>query len=207
MKKLFSSCSGHLDTNGSEAIRRPLQLLVHVMHARFGICLDTEGKMKGYTDDDSSICSSSEEDGDIVLSSANLDAVAESKVNNNEALMGLAYNSNHLLPDDDEDMEGDGPVIVPSEEIEESLARSALVLACAAKHSASRCILDKELELKYPLLFAAMTPQEDIIMTCARLLDTAPDVSLVREAATYLEEVEAKYRASPTFLSAAELDC
>ena len=45
---------------------------------------------------------------------------------------------------------------------------------------------------RYPLLFAAMQPHEDILMVCARALDTQTDVSLVREAAKYLEEVEAR---------------
>ena len=43
----------------------------------------------------------------------------------------------------------------------------------------------------YPLLFAAMAPQEDVVMCAARCLDEQRDVSLVREAAAYLEEVEA----------------
>ena len=36
-----------------------------------------------------------------------------------------------------------------------------------------------------------MTPDEDEVMACARILDEAKDVSLVREAAAYLKEVEA----------------
>ena len=45
--------------------------------------------------------------------------------------------------------------------------------------------------IDYPLLFAAMSPQEDVVMCAARVLDEQRDVSLVREAAAYLEEVEA----------------
>ena len=41
-------------------------------------------------------------------------------------------------------------------------------------------------------MYAAMTPGEDEVMACARILDEAKDVSLDREAAEYLEEVEAK---------------
>ena len=47
-----------------------------------------------------------------------------------------------------------------------------------------------EVKTAYPLLVASIMPQEDILMTCARALDDARDVSLVREAAAYLEEVE-----------------
>jgi A1 cistron-splicing factor AAR2 len=43
---------------------------------------------------------------------------------------------------------------------------------------------------RYPILFAAVQPHEDVLMTCARALEAAADVSLVREAAAYLEQVE-----------------
>jgi len=33
---------------------------------------------------------------------------------------------------------------------------------------------------------------EDILMTCARILDEEKDILLVREAASFLQEVEAK---------------
>ena len=51
---------------------------------------------------------------------------------------------------------------------------------------------DAHLRLKFPLLYAAILPHEDITMLCARVLDEQTDVSLVREAASYLEEVESK---------------
>ena len=41
------------------------------------------------------------------------------------------------------------------------------------------------------VLYAAMTEGEDEVMACARILDLRQDVSLVREAAAYLEQVEA----------------
>jgi A1 cistron-splicing factor AAR2 len=53
----------------------------------------------------------------------------------------------------------------------------------------------KLLSKHYPLLLAAMDSscgKEDIMMTCARALHDAVDVSLVREAAEYLEDVELK---------------
>jgi len=46
----------------------------------------------------------------------------------------------------------------------------------------------------YPFLFAAISGDEDIVMTCARILDEQTDVTLVRQAAAYLEEVEANKR-------------
>ena len=85
--------------------------------------------------------------------------------------------------DDDED----GPVIVSSAEIEASMTRSssAFVIGGVSNGKAT-----KQLRMEYPLLAAAMMPSEDVLMTCARALDEKTDVSLVREAAAYLEEVE-----------------
>jgi len=51
-----------------------------------------------------------------------------------------------------------------------------------------------DLRLSYPLLYAARAPQEDLVMCCARILDDRNDVSLVREAASYLENFEAHRR-------------
>uniref|UniRef100_A0A7S2LVD1 AAR2 C-terminal domain-containing protein n=1 Tax=Skeletonema marinoi TaxID=267567 RepID=A0A7S2LVD1_9STRA len=94
----------------------------------------------------------------------------------------------HEYDDDDEDE--DGPVIVPYEEFESSLSRSAALLNTTHKQ-----VDDTEEEAKhrqdYPLLYAAMSPQEDVVMCAARVLDEQRDVSLVREAAAYLEQVEA----------------
>ena len=47
-----------------------------------------------------------------------------------------------------------------------------------------------DIRVRYPILSAAIMPTEDIVMTCARALDEQNDVSLVREAAAYLEEIE-----------------
>jgi A1 cistron-splicing factor AAR2 len=81
-----------------------------------------------------------------------------------------------------------GPTIVPSDEVEASLARlENIPRSCAPSLEYS----DQE-RIAYPFLFAAKLEQEDVLMTCARILDDANDVSLVREAAAYLEEVEAK---------------
>mmetsp|Transcript_5803 Transcript_5803/g.8211 ORF Transcript_5803/g.8211 Transcript_5803/m.8211 type:complete len:267 (+) Transcript_5803:712-1512(+) len=89
----------------------------------------------------------------------------------------------------DDDDDDDGPVIVPYEEFESSLSRSAALLNTTHKQ------VDEVEEAKhrqdYPLLYAAMSPQEDVVMCAARVLDEQRDVSLVREAAAYLEQVEA----------------
>ena len=92
------------------------------------------------------------------------------------------YDSDEV--EDDED----GPMIVSEEDVNASLARSASVTMREMKLTEE----DKIDRQSYPLIYAAMTPQEDILMTCARVLDEAADVSLVREAAAYLEDVESK---------------
>eukprot|EP00591_Stephanopyxis_turris_P009834 CAMPEP_0195529034 /NCGR_PEP_ID=MMETSP0794_2-20130614/31439_1 /TAXON_ID=515487 /ORGANISM="Stephanopyxis turris, Strain CCMP 815" /LENGTH=152 /DNA_ID=CAMNT_0040660273 /DNA_START=184 /DNA_END=642 /DNA_ORIENTATION=+ len=86
------------------------------------------------------------------------------------------------LPSSDDDE--DGPVIVPMDEFEDSLARSV------AEVSHQNLPRSNEHVKKYPLLFASMTSQEDEVMACARILNACSDVSLVREAAAYLQEVE-----------------
>jgi len=103
-------------------------------------------------------------------------------------------------PDEEIDSESndddqEGPVIVPYDQVEASIARSSLEAKQFEKlhfrqHSQQipECGVYRK---KYPLLYAAMAPQEDEVMACARILEEAKDVSLVREAAAYLEEVEA----------------
>jgi hypothetical protein len=88
--------------------------------------------------------------------------------------------------DDDDD---DGPVVVSSEEIEASFARSSssfVTPITTTTDTMELLVLRKE----YPLLAAAIMPNEDVLMTCARALDEKRDVSLVREAAEYLQQVE-----------------
>jgi A1 cistron-splicing factor AAR2 len=79
--------------------------------------------------------------------------------------------------------EEDAPIIVSTQDIEASLARSSA-------YANNNNQVPMEIRQTYPLLVAAMMPQEDILMACARALDDAADVSLVREAAAYLEQVE-----------------
>mmetsp|Transcript_1630 Transcript_1630/g.2600 ORF Transcript_1630/g.2600 Transcript_1630/m.2600 type:complete len:263 (-) Transcript_1630:27-815(-) len=91
--------------------------------------------------------------------------------------------------DDDDDDDEDGPVIVPYDEFESSLSRSAALLNTT--HKQVDDVEEAKYREDYPLLYAAMSPQEDVVMCAARVLDEQRDVSLVREAAAYLEQVEA----------------
>ncbi|KAL7544478.1 hypothetical protein ACHAWF_007861 [Thalassiosira exigua] len=90
--------------------------------------------------------------------------------------------------------EEDGPVVVPLDEVEASAKRASVKLACTSKRRdqlQSEPNKQRGYREDYPLLYAAMGDDEDEVMTCARILDEAKDASLVREAAAYLEEVEA----------------
>jgi hypothetical protein len=98
-------------------------------------------------------------------------------------------NAYRMTRGDDEDDE-DGPVVVAEAEMAAFAARSA-ELKTYLPHM-PQLQYPQNLRGAYPLLFAARMPQEDILMTCARALDDASDVSLVREAADYLENVENK---------------
>lgn len=88
-----------------------------------------------------------------------------------------------MMTEDDEEDDSDAPVVVGAEEIQASMARSS-----AESYSTDRLSMDAR--TRFPLLVAAMQPHEDILMTCARALDAKLDVSVVREAAAYLQEVE-----------------
>lgn len=109
---------------------------------------------------------------------------------------------NHSGVDFNDDDDGDLPVIVSVEEIEESQTRSQMYMDELNQYlqvTNVRTAIDKVdrklLRQSYPLLLAAMdssSGKEDILMTCARVLYDAVDVSLVREAAAYLEDIEAQ---------------
>jgi len=93
------------------------------------------------------------------------------------------HNSKEMMQKEESDSEEEGPVVLDYNEVESSLARSSVgcsAIRLGGKHMHA-----------YPLLYAAMGPGEDEVMTCARILDLRQDVSLVREAAAYLEQVEA----------------
>ena len=89
----------------------------------------------------------------------------------------------------EDEYDEDGPVVVAMEDVEASLARSAGMSTTTPRSQSSRL-----LSSDFSILKAAMQPHEDVLMTCARALDEANDVSLVREAAAYLEQVEANAR-------------
>lgn len=96
----------------------------------------------------------------------------------------------------DEDEE-DGPMMVPWEDVQASMERSQRENDALTKQDhigiPNQVNDDRERHSgTYPLLFAAMREKEDVVMTCARILGDGNDVSLVREAAAYLEQVEAK---------------
>jgi A1 cistron-splicing factor AAR2 len=92
----------------------------------------------------------------------------------------------HVDSDDDDE---DGPVVISNEEVEASFARSSKFSQQVTAPATDAAYPDS-IRQQYPLLFAAVMPHEDVLMTCARALDNASDVSLVREAAAFLEQIE-----------------
>lgn len=102
----------------------------------------------------------------------------------------LPLENNRLVLEDESDDE-DGPVIVSMEEYDASMSRLSKDLTLQESPQ-QHISYSTYIRSSYPLLFAAMAPNEDVMMTCARILDDKLDVSLVREAAAYLENVEAK---------------
>eukprot|EP00934_Nitzschia_sp_Nitz4_P004292 Nitzschia sp. Nitz4//scaffold388_size11999//10383//11945//NITZ4_009006-RA/size11999-augustus-gene-0.2-mRNA-1//-1//CDS//3329549986//4282//frame0 len=96
--------------------------------------------------------------------------------------------------DDDDDQndveDDDGPVMVSSIDVQAAWDRAPPVpTTSTGVHDA----LPASVLQTFPILVAAILPHEDILMTCARALDEKKDVSLVRQAACYLEEIE-KYK-------------
>ncbi|KAL7523907.1 hypothetical protein ACHAWF_000740, partial [Thalassiosira exigua] len=159
--------------------------LRHMVRDRFGMELEpsrTEG------DDDIDV------DADVDVEAMEWGA-SDSMVDGDEGEKINDYNPCWIR-----DMEGessdeeDGPVVVPLDEVEASAKRASVELACTSKRRGqlqSELNKQRRYEEGYPLLYAAMGNDEDEVMTCARILDEAKDASLVREAAAYLEEVEA----------------
>ena len=96
-----------------------------------------------------------------------------------------------LVDDDDDKYYEDGPVVVDMSEVEESLNRTSQADE-RMKLTSTQQNYDLALRTQFPILFSAMLPHEDVLMTCARALDEAKDVSLVREAADYLDEIESR---------------
>lgn len=89
---------------------------------------------------------------------------------------------------EESDNDSDGPIVVSTNEIEASIARSSQ----RPRIPFAPVEYPKDERESFPLLFAAKLEHEDILMACSRILDEKNDVSLVREAASYLERVEAK---------------
>jgi A1 cistron-splicing factor AAR2 len=103
--------------------------------------------------------------------------------------------SSYEKKDFEEEDNEDGPTMVSWEDVQASMERSQVAEELAQnKHDDVPNHIHEERERygqTYPLLFAAMMEKEDIVMACARILGDSSDVSLVREAANYLEHVEA----------------
>lgn len=124
------------------------------------------------------------------------------RIHNSDNFNDDKMHTDRMDDDDAEDNDDDGPVVISSDEIEASLARSSSLFPDSTKtvgKPTSSLIgglrsngrkLAEPLQKDYPLLTAAIMPHEDVLMTCARALDEKRDVSLVREAAAYLEKVE-----------------
>lgn len=162
--------------------------MVDILNSRFGLCFKLA--LEDEIDSSSAVIAS------VNLYGSNKDEIYKGSEletgecsNMNSLPMNSNYRFDQLLA---EDFEGeDGPAIVPYNEIEASLDRSSL-LSNQKYFSMDKSARNRNLERVYPCLFAAKAtnPQEDIFMTCARILESASDVSLVREAAAYLEELE-----------------
>ncbi|GAX25919.1 hypothetical protein FisN_6Hh043 [Fistulifera solaris] len=90
---------------------------------------------------------------------------------------------------DESDDESEGPMIVEMDDYEAAIQRNKTTNRATLSYSVPYA---PEIATNYPILWAAKQEHEDLIMTCARALEEANDVSLVRQAADYLEQVEAK---------------
>ena len=105
--------------------------------------------------------------------------------------VSMSDDDGEIMEDDDDDND-DGPVVVPLAEVEASLSRSAAAENFAARRKHDQFghdTTDHTLHQKYPLLYSSISPKEDVVMACARILDDKRDASLVREASLYLEDV------------------
>jgi AAR2 protein len=92
---------------------------------------------------------------------------------------------------DSDEGEEDSPVMVSLEDYEASLARTSSLPLSNCKDPPIGVSIPLDIQLQYPILFAAQQDHEDILMTCARALHDKNDVSLVREAADFLiQQVE-----------------
>ena len=128
---------------------------------------------------------------------------------NGSVVHGIQRDSDGMDTSVDFDDDDDVPVVVSTEEIEDSLTRSQEYSNELERYYHATKSTDliqgpdrKVLQEHYPLLLAAVdssSGKEDVLMTCARVLYDAVDASLVREAAAYLEDVESKKMVSEPF--------
>eukprot|EP00521_Asterionellopsis_glacialis_P006915 CAMPEP_0195289732 /NCGR_PEP_ID=MMETSP0707-20130614/5884_1 /TAXON_ID=33640 /ORGANISM="Asterionellopsis glacialis, Strain CCMP134" /LENGTH=446 /DNA_ID=CAMNT_0040349765 /DNA_START=260 /DNA_END=1600 /DNA_ORIENTATION=+ len=169
IRRLCSTCAKSKD----ESIQSSLQSLILALKTRFPAVL----------------CNESGQSTDMSNSGAEAMDWGKNEETTDEKPPGIAKDqigSSHLnFESDDDDDDDDGPVVISSDEVEASLARSS-------DYAVAKSEYPQQHQQTYPLLFASLMPKEDILMACARILDEARDVSLVREAAAYLEEVESK---------------
>lgn len=118
---------------------------------------------------------------------SSLNTCSQNLMNQIDKIFGYdtVYLQNDLDSNDDSDNdEEDSPIIVPLEEIEEAMNRPTTNYQVTPDTS--------KYVQNYPFLFASLCPGEDVLMACARILDERNDVTLVREAAHYLDNVESK---------------
>jgi A1 cistron-splicing factor AAR2 len=123
-----------------------------------------------------------------------------------DAIDGVGDNKDTMMQDgeNDDDDDDDPPVVVSSEEMEASFLRQKTERSPSVVVSAEDS-LQQQLQKRFPLLTATRQLtllQEDWVMTCARVLQFSNDVSLVREAADYLETVEASSSSSSSSTAA-----
>ena len=160
--------------------------LARLARNRFGITFgkpkSKDGKFVASDDDDDTAIDLDMRDGSVV----DISTIDDQK------MQGIASEISASLPNCDDNDDDDRPVIISEEDIDASLARAVTAGSAERNESKRTQTQDSKHKTTYPLLFAAMSPHEDLVMTCARVLDEARDVSLVREASTYLNEVEAK---------------
>jgi len=168
IRRLCSTCAKLKD----ESIQSPLQSLQLALKARFPAVL----------------CDESAQGTDMSKSGAEAMDWGESEESTDDkppVITKDQVGSSHLHFESEVDDDEDGPVVISSDEVEASLARSSDYVFAKPEYP-------QQHQQTYPLLFASIMPQEDILMACARILDEAGDVSLVREAAAYLEQVESR---------------
>lgn len=153
---------------GNEMLHEDIMEWQELIHAMRRICHNC-----------SSACTS--EQSSLYTCSQNLRNQIDTIFGHDTGYLQNDFDSND---DSDHDDDEDSPVVVPLEEIEEAMNRPTTnpqVVSGANEYAR-----------KYPFLFASICPGEDIVMACARILDEKNDVTLVREAAHYLDNVESK---------------